>query len=116
MHLECVVRTITPHNSLPATKTIKHHHTLRVSTPTAAALQGGGVHEGSGSEPSGNAPSTGGIPQSNPNQGGRMRRVSGAEMSSAKRPHRVNLRRTTRVGTWNVMIEVVRDMRTDQRD
>ena len=47
-----------------------------------------------------------------------MRRSSGAEVSSTKRlSPRLNLRRSTRVGAWNVMsLSEVRDKRTGQRD
>ena len=47
-----------------------------------------------------------------------MRRLSGAEVSYTKRlSPRLNLRRSTRVGAWNVMfMSEVRDKRTGQRD
>ena len=47
-----------------------------------------------------------------------MRRASGAKLSSTERlSPRLNLRRSTRVGAWNVMsLSEVRDKRTSQRD
>ena len=47
-----------------------------------------------------------------------MRPASGAEVSSTERlSPRLNLRRSTRVGAWNVMsLSEVRDKRTSQRD
>ena len=47
-----------------------------------------------------------------------MRRGSGAEVSSTKcLSPRLNLRRSTRVGAWNVMsLSEVRSKRTGQRD
>ena len=50
-------------------------------------------------------------PRSNPVQGGDMRRASGAEVSSTEcLSPRLNLRRSTQVGAWNVMsLSEVRD-------
>ena len=61
---------------------------------------------------------TEGKPRSNPGRGGSMRRASGAEVSSTERlSPRLNLRRSTRVGAWNVMsLSEVRDKRTGQLD
>ena len=61
--------------------------------------------------------STGGKSRSNPCQGGGMRRASGAEASYTERRFpRLKLRRSTRVGAWNVMsLSEVRDKHTDLR-
>ena len=59
-----------------------------------------------------------GKPRSNPRQVGGMRRASGANVPSTVRlSPRLNQRRSTRVGAWNVMsLSEVRDKRTGQRD
>ena len=60
----------------------------------------------------------GGKPRSNPGQDDGMRRASGAEVSSTERlSPRLNLRRSIRLGAWNVIsLSEVRDKRTGQTD
>ena len=71
------------------------------------------MDEGAGAKPSGPPSADRGEPRSNPGQDGGMRRASGADVSSTERlSPRLNLRRSTRVGAWNVMsLSEVRDKR-----
>ena len=68
-----------------------------------------------GQSPRDNRLPIGGKPRSNQGQDGDMRRASGAKVSSTERHSpRMNLRRSTRVGAWNVMFvgSEVSDKRT----
>ena len=80
--------------------------------------QDGALYERGGTKPSVPPSSDWGEPRSDPGQGGGMRRASGAKVSSIERlSPRLNLRRSTRMGAWNVMsLSEVRDKSTDQRD
>ena len=90
-----------------------------IRTPTAAALRRAArCMKEAGQSPRDLRLPIGEKPRSTSCQDVGMRRSSGAEVSSTKRRSpRLNLRRPTRVGAWNVMaLSEVLDKRTCQRD